>query len=404
MAIAAVVLAIAAATFGGVAPTLRILRRPSASGRLRSALIAVQVMATCVLLIVASLWVRGLQRVISMPLGFEYRDVILVDPHFSARGYSVERSRIAIQELLRRAEAAPGTASASLCSTAPLGGWQWIEGIRGASGEYVMAQVNAIEPNYLRTMRISLLAGRTFARGERDAAIVSESLARKAWPGENPLGKLLERGRVVVGVAANARAVALKDGEATEIYYPFGTVEQGMGGILVVRSVGDPRAHLRMLRAALTTSNEPPLECVLLTDAFADVTSGSRKGATAIGAVGILALFIAATGIAGLLSGVVAQRTKEIGIRAALGASPAAIVRAVVTQAATSVGAGLMLGGIGGYVVSGLMRNQIYGVSLVDPIAYGTALGLLALSASLATAAPVRRALRVNPVDALRQE
>jgi predicted permease len=404
IAMAAGVLALAAATFGSAAPTLRVLRRPSATSRLRGVLIAIQVMATCVLLVVASLWVRGLQRVVSTPLGFEYRDVVLVDPHLSARGYSPERSRIAIQELLRRAEAAPGVMTASLCTTAPLGGGQWIEGIRGTSGDDVMAQVNAIDSNYLRAMRISLLSGRTFARGERDVAIVSESLARRAWPGENPLGRLLDRGRVVVGVAANARAVALKDGEATEIYYPFGTVEQGMGGLLVIRLAGDPRAHLRTLREALTTANEPPLEYTLLADAFTEVTSGSRKGATAIGAVGILALFIAATGIAGLLSGVVAQRTKEIGIRAAIGASPSAIVRTVVTQVAISVGAGLVLGGVGGYAVSGLMRNQIYGVSLVDPLAYGTTLGLLAASAALATVVPIKRALSVNPVDALRQE
>ena len=100
----------------------------------------------------------------------------------------------------------------------------------------------------------------------------------------------------------------------------------------------------------------------------------------------------------------VAQRTKEIGIRAALGAAPADIVRTVLAQAAMAVGIGLVLGGIAGYAVSGLMRNQIYGISLVDPGAYAVALCLLAASAAMAGAAPVRRALRVNPVDALRHE
>lgn len=404
VATAAVVLALAAAAFGAVAPALRVLRRPSGSGRLRAVLIAVQVTATCVLLMVAGLWVRGLQHVLSTPLGFEYRDVILVDPHFSGRGYSPERARLATQELLRRAAAAPGVVSASVCSTAPLGGWRWTEGVRGASGEYVTAEANAVDSGYFRTMRISLLAGRTFVRGERDAAIVSESLARKAWPGENPLGKVLNGGRVVVGVTASARAVALQDGEAVELYYPLGTPDQPDGAFVVVRTAGDPRSELPILRAAMTAANEPPLEFVPLTESFAEMTRGSRKGAMAIGAVGILALFIAVAGIAGLLSCEVAQRTREIGIRAALGAAPAAIVRTVLARTMMGVGIGVLLGGAIGYAVSGLMRSRIYGISLVDPVACGAALGLLTTCAAVAAAAPVRRALRISPVNALRQE
>lgn len=288
----------------------------------------------------------------------------------------------------------------------PLSDEFWMESVPARSGRgYVNTYVNAVEPEYFRTMRIAILAGRTFRPGERNAAIVSESLARKAWPGGNPLGKLLEGGRVIVGVAASARTMSLRDGEATEMYYPFGDSDPGMmGAILLVRTAGNPRSYLRAIRAAVTSPNDAPPQMELLAEKFERATSGTRKGATAIGLIGLLTVAIAATGIAGLLFYAVSQRTREIGIRVALGADSGDVLRVVLAQAIRPVGVGLVLGGAAGFAVSNLMRHQIYGIGRLDPPAYLGALGVLLTAAAVAGAFPIRRALRVSPVEALRQE
>jgi predicted permease len=401
---ATLALALCAAALSGLAPAVHILRPGHRTGRLRGALIAIQVAATCVLLIAAGLYARGLQRVLSAPLGFEYRDVVAVDPGFGSRGYSPERARLALAGLKRRVEAAPGILSASVCSVPPLGNEFWMEGVETPSG-HVNAHVNAVQPEYFETMRTAILRGRTFRPGERKAAIVGDSLARRAWPGENPVGKLIANGRLIVGVAASARTMALRDGEATEMYFPFGDGDPGISGaVLLIRTAGDPHAYLPAIRAAVTSPNDPPPQIDLLSDRFEQVTSGTRKGATAIGLTGLLALVIAATGIAGLLFYAVSQRTREIGIRLAVGATGRDIATAVLSKAARPVAAGLLLGASAGYAVAILMERQIYGIGRLDPPAYAAALCVLLAAAALAAAFPVWRALHVNAVDALRHE
>jgi hypothetical protein len=279
-----------------------------------------------------------------------------------------------------------------------------MEGVETPSG-HVNAHVNAVQPEYFQTMRTAILNGRTFRPGERKAVIVGDSLARRAWPGENPVGKVMANGRLIVGVAASARTMALRDGGATEMYYPFGDGDPGLSGaVLLIRTAGDPHAFLPAIRAAVTSPNDPPPQIDLLSDRFEQVTSGTRKGATAIGLTGLLALVIAATGIAGLLFYAVSQRTREIGIRLAIGATGRDIVTAVLSKAARPVGAGLVLGAAAGYVVSILMERQIYGIGRLDPPAYAAALCVLLAAAALAAAFPVWRALHVNAVDALRHE
>ncbi len=187
-----------------------------------------------------------------------------------------------------------------------------------------MASVNAVDPDFFETMRISILRGRTFHSGERNAAIVSESLARRAWPGEDPIGKPI-RDRFIVGIAASARTIELRDGDAVELYYPLAGADPSVrGGVLLIRTGGPPGAHLPAIRAALQSPGDPPLRFDLLSTLFESATEGTRKGATVIGLTGVLALALAALGTGALLSFAVARRTREIGIRVALGATQAA--------------------------------------------------------------------------------
>lgn len=402
---AVIVLSLCSAVLFGTAPAFQISSGRSGSNRLRGFLIVTQVTASCVLLIVAGLHVRGLQHVLSAPLGFQYQDVVAIDPAFGTQGYSPERTRLALSLLLPRVQAVPGVRSASLCVMPPLGYDFWIEGIRATSGQYVMAHANAVDPNYFQTLRIAMVSGRVFRPGERDAAIVSQSLALKAWAGENPLGRQLEDGKVVVGVAANARTMALRDGEAVEIYFPFDAADrQVTKALLLVRTAGAPRIHLPAIRSAVSSADHQLFQYDLLTDKFERITEGTRKGAAAVGIIGLLTLGIAATGIGGLLSHAVSQRTREIAIRATLGARSGDIVKRLLAQAMIPVSVGLVVGAAAGYAASSFMKHQIYGIGRLDPAAYVAALCLLLAAAAVAAISPVRRALQVNPVDALRHE
>ncbi len=404
-AFAAAVTIVSVALFG-LAPAVQLSRHRYGSARARGLFIGIQVMATCVLLIAASLYARGLQRVLTTPHGFEFRDVVAVDPALNSRGYSKEMALVQLAELRRRAEAVPGVRGASVCALLPLSFKSWINGIQGSTGSSVMAHFNSVDPAFFDTMRIALLRGRTFNPGERKAAIVSESLARKAWPGEDPIGKrVTDQGRVVVGVAASARTNALRDGDAVEIYFPVADTNPWVGGgVLLVRTDGPPKRFLPAIRSALQSPNDPPFRFDLLSNLFDSATEGTRKGAAVIAFTGFLTLALAAMGIGGLLSYAVSQRTKEIGIRIALGASPACIVRLVLAQSLRPVGIGLACGLVAGYAISQPLKAQIYGLSRLDAPSYAAAAALLAMAAAIAALFPIRRALRISSAEALRQE
>jgi hypothetical protein len=263
--------------------------------------------------------------------------------------------------------------------------------------------LNRISPEYFSTLRIPVLRGRTFSTGDTQAVMVSESLALRFWPGEDPIGRQYDD-HTVVGVVGSARTVALQDAEAVEAYYLIRPEDMPLASVLV-RSVGDPGAlsgTVAGLVAAVDTKVFADVR--LLRTTFQDRVQQAEVAALGVAGLGASALALACLGIVGLVAFTVSQRTREIGIRMALGASSSNVMAVVLGQLRRPVGAGLVAGVLGAAALSQLIRRELFGVSHLDPIAYATATGLFVVVVTLAAVLPARRALKVDPIQALRTD
>lgn len=396
-------LAVLVALIFGSAPAMHAALRRKSSERARMAMVGAQVAATCALLIVAGLHTRSLQRVFSEGPGFDYRNVVAVVP---PGGFQSDEVAKRAEELKRKAAGIPGIEAAALCGVTPLSFSAWSESA-GEPGRRIDAYVNAVEPSYFGTMRIPILQGRTFTAGERDVVMVSESLARKRWPGESAIGKRYKADSdvVVVGVVGNARTQALRDGEAVEVYYPHRERDTRLpAGGVVIRTAIPPARMIPILRAALEDPTSAPLRYTPLESALEETTEGSRKGLIGVSIAGALALLLAATGIGGLLAFTVLRRTREIAVRVALGAPRVSVASLVLRQMTRPVCLGLACGLAFGAGLAGLMRSQLYGLERFDPASYAGAVAVLLAASALAAAIPVRRALALDPNAALKHE
>jgi predicted permease len=406
----AVVIGFAAAILFGLAPALQIARRRHRATFSRSFLIGAQVAASSVLLIVAGLLVRALDHATSADPGFEYRRMVAIDPGLSAHGYSPASARAYLDTLLSRLRGLPGIESVALSSTPPLGGSK-IVSILEVDGRRFDAYIHQVDPGFLDTLRIPLLRGRNLVAGDTQAIVVSESLARRQWPGQDPLGKPLALGVdsagrpasfTVVGTSASARSLALQDPDAVEIYRLAS--EADLAWITVVaRTSGPPEAVAASL-AAVANAVDPTVapRLQLLKSAFGQKVQAVERSALAVSVLGAIALLVACLGIVGLVAYSVSERTKEIGIRMALGARPAHILRVVLRQLERTVAVGLLVGAGGGAALSRLLRGELYGISALDPVAYLVPVVVFVVAAALAALGPARRALGVDPMRALR--
>lgn len=389
-----------AAILFGVAPALQVARQRRQSTRIREILIGVQVAASCVLLIVAGLLVRALDRMISADPGFAYQQVIAIHPGLSAHGYSPERASAYLTTLRARLEALPGVTSVATTSTPPLGGRKTVVGVV-VDGRPVDVHVNHVDERFLPTLGIPLQRGRPFERGDTRAVIVSESLGRSLWPGEDPLGKEFD-GRTVVGIAGSARQQALQDPDAVEAYF---TVEPAVLPLLslVVKVSGRPEDLLRPISTAVKAVDADLFADVeMLESAFHRKQEDIERTAVGVSLLGFSALLVACVGIVGLVAYGVAQRTKEIGIRIALGATGTRIISVVLAQLSWPVAIGLVMGTGAAAALSQILRRELYGVSSLDPIAYLAAIALFVAAVAIAAWWPARRALGVDPLNALR--
>jgi predicted permease len=386
----------------GLAPALQVVRRRHHARRLRQSLVAVQVAASAILLIVSGLLLRAVERTASTSPGFEYEHVLAVSPRLGEYGFSDGAAQGYHEALLARLRALPLAASTSLATVPPLGGITSKARV-DHNGTTVDVHLNRISPEYFSTLRIPVLRGRTFSTGDTQAVMVSESLALRFWPGEDPIGRQYDD-HTVIGVVGSARTVALQDAEAVEAYYLIRPEDMPLASVLV-RSVGDPGAlsgTVAGLVAAVDTKVFADVR--LLRTTFQDRVQQAEVAAMGVAGLGASALALACLGIVGLVAFTVSQRTREIGIRMALGASSSNVMAVVLGQLRRPVGAGLVAGVLGAAALSQLIRRELFGVSHLDPIAYATATGLFVVVVTLAAVLPARRALKVDPIQALRTD
>jgi predicted permease len=396
----------AAAIVFGLAPAFQVVRNRHRTTIMRQFLVGAQVAASCVLLIVAGLLVRALDRAMYASPGFEYEQVISIDPGLFSHGYAPEQARAYLDQLQSRFRNLPGVESVSLSSLAPLGNKKVTAGVT-VDGHALSIHTYRIDPEFFRTMKIPLLRGRNLVRGQSKSVVVSETLARRAWPAQDPVGRQLTMGDdkyTVVGVAGSAPMVAMQDSDAVESYFLAGTADLP-SMVLLVRASGPPEGLVPFV-VSVAKSVEPGVlpQVQLLRTAFKQKLLGAGKSAVAVSVLGFVALLLACLGIVGVVAYAVSQRIKEIGIRMALGAEPAHVLSLVLRQFARPVVAGLLLGAGGAAALSQILRRMLYGISSLDPATYVSAVGLFVTAVVLAALLPARRALRVDPMQALRHD
>jgi predicted permease len=396
MILAAAVLAVVSSVAFGFAPASQALR-PAGERRLRlrAILVGLQVMAAITLLIVSGLLVRGVTRVVRVPLGFDYQQTLVANPHLSSHGMSPDAAKAYWDRLEPRLRQVPGVRNVALTSLPPFGNRVWVNAERTIFYH--------VTPAYFETLQIPVRRGRVFAAGEPGVVLVSEALARRRWPTRDAIGETYE-GSTVIGVVGDARTVRVGEQSATECYFPV-DANQIADGVMVVRVDGAPARAAATVRAVMR-AEDPRLRpsAAPLRDAFEEKLAGPRQFALVASALGVCALLLAVVGLGGMAAFTVSQRLREIGVRLALGARPRHIVRAIARQFTVPVVCGAVAGSALAAGVGAILSRELFGVSGLDPLAHGGALLLFALVTAVAAAPSLRRALRVDPIQALRHE
>jgi predicted permease len=400
-------MAIAAAMFFGFAPALQIARQRQRKTIVRQVLIAAQVAASCVLLIVAGLLVRATLHVLYTDPGFAYEQLLSVDPQLAQHNYSPAAAQAYLDVMQERIRALPGVKSVSLMQLPPLG--HAISRMdEEVNGHRLPIYPNWVTPGLFETMGIPLRLGRTFNAGEKNAVIVSESMARREWPGKNPIGQQLPNGDAkdtVVGVAGDAHVNAANDDDAVEQYWPAQQTDLP-DMVVMVRTAGEPDSLPPMIKGiseSLDAKLFPEIKemKVLYQDKILGLIENIAK---AVMLTGLVAVLVAAVGIIGLVSFSVSQRMKEIAIRMALGAGKVQLLSAVLRQFAWPVAIGMAAGSGIAAAASRVLRIVLYGVSNLDPASYAAAILVLISIVGLAAFLPARRALRVDLAKTLHND
>jgi predicted permease len=390
-------------------------------GRLRTMFLIAQVAMSVLLLTTAALFIQSFRNAQSIALGFEPRQVTIATVDLDTRGYTPARGQLILQALSRRLESMPGVEAATLVDNVPVTLSSSTIGVvpegqavaPEPAGQAPLIFTNGIGPGHFATLRIPVIDGRDFTYADDDrgprVAIVNETLARRFWPGQRAVGQRLRRDNAerdtleVVGVVADSKYVSVGEQPKSFVYQPLAQAFAPRVTVMV-RSADRPasvvagiRQEVRAIDPGLAVFNVSPL-----TDAIAVSLLPVRFAGNLLGALGALALLLAAIGIYGVLSFIVRARTREIGVRLAIGAPPGAVAAMVIRQAMAWTAAGVVIGVGLALALTRFLEAFLYNISGTDPWTLAGVTLALAAVAALAASLPAVRASRTDPLKALR--
>ncbi len=409
---------------------------------LRKALVVTQVALSLLLLVGAGLFVRSLVNLRELDPGFLRENVLLVRTSAGSIGYKGQRLRTFEDRLLDAASRLPGVRVASLANVTPLEGSRWngdisVQGYQRKPDEKPYVDMNAVSARYFETLGIPILMGRDFRDddnpvftpdppdrpmrgqdipdppGPAKVAIINQAMARKFFANENPLGKRfttadkfkMEGSWEIVGVVKDTHYFGLREAVESMVYFP--NWRQGAGDrMLCLRSAADPKQLIEGVRRQVRNldSAVPILNTFTMNDQVNNNISQERLVATLCSFFGGLALLLAAVGLYGLMAHTATRRTREIGIRMALGAQRANVLWMILRDGIVLVALGAVVGIPVAFGVTRFVSSFLYGLTARDPATMGIATGLLALVTIIASLLPARRASKVDPMVALRYE
>jgi predicted permease len=402
-----------AATFGaailsalvfGLPPALRLASLVPRAGRARTIFLGTQVAVSCLLLVVSSLLVNSRQRLGATDPGFDYRHLVWISPGLKAHGYREPAAQAYLDLLRARTAALPHVKATSQVWLGP-----WSDLHMGADWMGRQYTGNHVDPQFLDTMGMRLVRGRNFRPGDNGVAIISEAAARALWPDQDALGKSLPgtQGQTVIGVVRNASTAYVGNPEPREFYLPPSRSD-APDAVLLIRVSGSPRDFVRRLQEmarGLDERLQPTVQVV--TDTYDREVEKASAALAVIAILGTVAILLSIIGLAGLAGYTVAQRTREIGLRIALGARASHVVRAILAPMSRPIVIGFVCGTLGGSAVASVLRSGIptmSGIDVFDPLPYVMAMVFFAAVVALSLLAPGRRATRINPLQALQHE
>jgi predicted permease len=387
--------------------------------RLRSLLVISEVALALVAMIGAGLFIRSMQNAQKIDPGFESKNLFMMAFDLGSMKYTQGRGEQFFRDAVERAKASPGVANAAVATDFTIGGGLartiFPEGESEGTGyRGTLTQLDTVTPEFFDTLRIPLLEGRVFNDGDRattkPVAVVNAAMAKHFWPNDDAVGKrfhffgetaLIE----IVGVAKTTAVNEIGEDPIGFVYLPMAQ-DYEPGATLQVRTTGNPEAVIATVRSEVQRL-EPNLAITFVQTIGDQIDQGlwaARMGAALLSLFGLLALILAATGVYGVLSYSVNQQAHEIGIRMALGAQPGSVLRLVVGQGLRLAGIGIVIGLAGAYELGRVTASLLYGVKPTDAVTFGSVTLLLCAIAIVACAIPARRAMRVDPMVALRYE
>jgi predicted permease len=386
----------------------------------RDKLVAAQSAMCVVLLALAALFLRSTSRMLAVDTGFEASGIVDVDLDLSLAGRGAS-AQDAFAAIARDAAKLPGVTAATYAAVVPLAGSNMEmriapEGMTAARArDYPSTYFNIVGAGYFATLRTRVLRGREFGPDDRAGtprvAVVNETAARRWWPSQDVVGKRFRFGGPdgalieIVGLARDAAYVMPGEAPKPTVYLPLAQDDRS-SAVLMLRTRSDLASTRRAVWALLhgITPELPPPPVTRMTDDMAITLLPARAGAALLSAFGIVALLLAACGIFGVASYSVLSRTREIGIRASLGATRRQLMRMILTESGKRVGAGAAIGVVLTIGLAALLSKALYGIDAIDPLVLGGVVIAIGSVTILATLGPARRAASVDPAIAIRAE